>query len=118
VNELLLSTIKFQGVAGIKQTEIQTAQPFVPEPSISEVEVATETFHTKSSSQKTIVHPTISDFNEIWYTASMDKYNNPYFFYFLHTDSRSVFTALLKITLNVGILQISAKQWNDTVCFN
>jgi hypothetical protein len=28
------------------------------------------------------VHPTISDFNEIWYTASMDKYNNPYFFIF------------------------------------
>jgi hypothetical protein len=41
-----------------------------------------ETFHTKSSSQKTIVHPTISDFNEIWYTASMDKYNNPYYFIF------------------------------------
>jgi hypothetical protein len=53
-----------------------------------------ETFHTKSSSQKTIVHPTISDFNEIWYTASMDKYNNPIFFYFLHIGSRSVFTAL------------------------
>jgi hypothetical protein len=27
-------------VGGIRQTEIQTAQPFVPEPSISEVEVA------------------------------------------------------------------------------
>jgi hypothetical protein len=27
-------------VGGIRQTEIQTAEPFVPEPSISEVEVA------------------------------------------------------------------------------
>jgi hypothetical protein len=28
------------GGGGIRQTEIQTAEPFVPEPSISEVEVA------------------------------------------------------------------------------
>jgi hypothetical protein len=35
VDELLL------WVAGIMQTEIQTAEPFVPEPSISEVEVTT-----------------------------------------------------------------------------
>jgi hypothetical protein len=39
VDELLLSTIKCPGGGGIKQTEIQTAQPFVPEPSMSEVEV-------------------------------------------------------------------------------
>jgi hypothetical protein len=45
-----------------------------------------ETFHAKSSSQKTIAHPTISDFNEIWYTASMDKYNNPNFFIFSILD--------------------------------
>jgi hypothetical protein len=29
-----------QWVGGIRQTEIQTAEPFVPEPSIPEVEVA------------------------------------------------------------------------------
>jgi hypothetical protein len=28
------------GTGGIRQTEIQTAEPFVPEPSISETEVA------------------------------------------------------------------------------
>jgi hypothetical protein len=39
VDELRLSTVKCPGGGGIKQTEIQTAQPFVPEPSISEVEV-------------------------------------------------------------------------------
>jgi hypothetical protein len=38
MDELLLSTIECP--AGIKQTEIQTAEPFVPEPNISEVEVA------------------------------------------------------------------------------
>jgi hypothetical protein len=32
--------LNVQRVGGIRQTEIQTAQPFVPEPSISEVEVA------------------------------------------------------------------------------
>jgi hypothetical protein len=39
VDELLLSTIKCPAGGGIRQTEIQTAEPFVPEPSISEVEV-------------------------------------------------------------------------------
>jgi hypothetical protein len=38
VDELLQSTIVCP--VGIRQTEIQTAEPFVPEPSISEVEVA------------------------------------------------------------------------------
>jgi hypothetical protein len=76
-----------------------------------------ETFHTKSSSQKTIVHPTISDFNEIWYTASMDKYNNPYFLFSPYWLSFSFYSPL-KIALNVGVLQIAAKQRNDTVCFN
>jgi hypothetical protein len=37
VDELLLSTIKCP--AGIRQTEIQTAEPFLPESNISEVEV-------------------------------------------------------------------------------
>jgi hypothetical protein len=32
--------LNVQWVGGIRQTEIQTAEPFVPEPSISEVEVA------------------------------------------------------------------------------
>jgi hypothetical protein len=32
--------LNVQRVGGIRQTEIQTAEPFVPEPSISEVEVA------------------------------------------------------------------------------
>jgi hypothetical protein len=32
--------LNIQQVGGIRQTEIQTAEPFVPEPSISEVEVA------------------------------------------------------------------------------
>jgi hypothetical protein len=40
VYELLLSTIKCPAGGGIRQTEIQTPEPFVPEPSISEVEVA------------------------------------------------------------------------------
>jgi hypothetical protein len=40
VDELLLSTIKCPAGGEIRQTEIQTAEPFVPEPSISEVEVA------------------------------------------------------------------------------
>jgi hypothetical protein len=43
VDELLLSTIGCPaggGGGGIWQTEIQTAKPFVPEPSISEAEVA------------------------------------------------------------------------------
>jgi hypothetical protein len=40
VDELLLSTIKCPAGGGIRQTEIQTAEPFVPELSISELEVA------------------------------------------------------------------------------
>jgi hypothetical protein len=40
VDELLLSTIKCPAGGGIRQKEIQIAEPFVPEPSISEVEVA------------------------------------------------------------------------------
>jgi hypothetical protein len=84
---------------------------------MQEVCTGRETIHTKSSSQKTTVHPTISDFNEIWYTASMDKYNNPIFFIF-SILALVQFLQPLKITLNVGILQIVAKQQNDTVCFN
>jgi hypothetical protein len=34
-----------QGTGGIRQTEIQTAQPFVPEPSAAEVEVAIRKFN-------------------------------------------------------------------------
>jgi hypothetical protein len=41
VDELLLSAIKCQAGGGIKHTEIQTTEPFVPEPnSFFEVEVA------------------------------------------------------------------------------
>jgi sorting nexin-29 len=42
VDELLLSTIKCKagGVGGIRQTEIQTTESFVPEPTVSEVKVA------------------------------------------------------------------------------
>jgi hypothetical protein len=40
VEELLLSAINVQGPGGIRQTEIHTAEPFVPEPSAAEVEVA------------------------------------------------------------------------------
>jgi hypothetical protein len=40
VDELLLSTIERPAGGGIGHTEIQTAEPFVPEPSISEAEVA------------------------------------------------------------------------------
>jgi hypothetical protein len=36
----LCQLLNAQWVGGIRQTEIQTAEPFVPEPSISEVEVA------------------------------------------------------------------------------
>jgi hypothetical protein len=39
VDELLLSAIECAGVGGIRQTETQTAELFVPQPSISEVEV-------------------------------------------------------------------------------
>jgi hypothetical protein len=40
VEELLLSTIGCPTGWGIRQTEIHTAETFVPEPSISEVEAA------------------------------------------------------------------------------
>jgi hypothetical protein len=40
VDELLPSAIECPADGGIRQTEIQTAEPFVPEPSISEVEIA------------------------------------------------------------------------------
>jgi hypothetical protein len=39
VDELLLSTIECPAGGGIRQTETQTAEPFVPEPRILEVEV-------------------------------------------------------------------------------
>jgi hypothetical protein len=39
VDELLLSTIECPAGGGIRQTEIQIAAPFVPEPNFSEVEV-------------------------------------------------------------------------------
>jgi hypothetical protein len=35
-----LMLLNVQGPGGIRQTEIQTAEPFVPEPSAAEVEVA------------------------------------------------------------------------------
>jgi hypothetical protein len=41
VDELLLSVTEFRAGGDIRQTEIQRAEPFVPEPIISEVEVAT-----------------------------------------------------------------------------
>jgi hypothetical protein len=40
VDKLLLSTIECPAGGGIMQTEIQTAEPFVPEPRIFEVEIA------------------------------------------------------------------------------
>jgi hypothetical protein len=39
VDGLLLSAIEYIGGEGNRQTEIQTAEPFVPETSISDVEV-------------------------------------------------------------------------------
>jgi hypothetical protein len=39
VEELILSARDVQGAGGIRQTEIHTAEPFVPEPSAAEVEV-------------------------------------------------------------------------------
>jgi hypothetical protein len=38
VEELFLSAIECTG--GIRQTEIHIAEPFVPEPSVAEVEIA------------------------------------------------------------------------------
>jgi hypothetical protein len=49
VDELLRSTVECLGAEGIRQTEIQTAEPFVPEPSNSEVEVATGKFKRYNS---------------------------------------------------------------------
>jgi hypothetical protein len=40
VEELLLSAIECTGARGFRQTEIHTAEPFVPESSAAEVEVA------------------------------------------------------------------------------
>jgi hypothetical protein len=40
VEELLLSAIESTGAGGVRQNEICTAEPFVPEPSASEAEVA------------------------------------------------------------------------------
>jgi hypothetical protein len=40
VEELFLSAIECTAGGGIRQTEVQTAQSFVPEPSASDVEVA------------------------------------------------------------------------------
>jgi hypothetical protein len=42
VEELLLPDIKCNGVSDVKQTEIHTAEPLVPEPSSFEVEIAIE----------------------------------------------------------------------------
>jgi hypothetical protein len=41
VEELLLSAIERTGGGGARQTEMHTAQPFVPEPNIAETEVPT-----------------------------------------------------------------------------
>jgi hypothetical protein len=40
VEELLLSAIEHTGVGGIRQTEIQTTEPYVAQPSASEFEAA------------------------------------------------------------------------------
>jgi hypothetical protein len=40
VEELLLSAVECTGAGGVRQTEMHTAEPFVPEPSSPEVEVA------------------------------------------------------------------------------
>jgi hypothetical protein len=40
VDELLLSAVEYPAGGGIGHIDIQTAEPFVSEPSISEVEVA------------------------------------------------------------------------------
>jgi hypothetical protein len=39
VEELLLSAIECTGASDVRQTEIYTAEPFVPEPSASEFKV-------------------------------------------------------------------------------
>jgi hypothetical protein len=40
MEELLCHLLNVQGVGGVRQTEVYTAEPFVPLPSASEVEVA------------------------------------------------------------------------------
>jgi hypothetical protein len=40
LEELLLSAFDLNGAGGVRQTEMQTAEAFVPQPSASEVEVA------------------------------------------------------------------------------
>jgi hypothetical protein len=42
VEELFLSIIDLHGVNDFRQTEIHTAEPLVPEPSDSEIEMAIE----------------------------------------------------------------------------
>jgi hypothetical protein len=42
VEESFLSAIQLHGFNGVRQTEIHTAGPLVPEPSDSEVEMAVE----------------------------------------------------------------------------
>jgi hypothetical protein len=37
---LIISMLNVHGVRGVRQTEMHTAQPFVPQPSASEVKVA------------------------------------------------------------------------------
>jgi hypothetical protein len=44
VEKLLLSAIGCTGGGGIRQAEIETTEPFLPEPSIPEAEVATGKF--------------------------------------------------------------------------
>jgi hypothetical protein len=39
MEELLLSAIECTGPGGVKETDIHTREPFVPEPSVSEFEV-------------------------------------------------------------------------------
>jgi hypothetical protein len=65
--------------------------------------MTSESFHARSSRG---VHPTVSDFNEVWYTVSMDKYNNPCFLFSPYWLSFSFYSPL-KITLNViGTLHV------------
>jgi hypothetical protein len=42
VEELFLSAINVSGVNGVRQTEIHTPEPLVPEPNAFEVELAIE----------------------------------------------------------------------------
>jgi hypothetical protein len=44
VEDLLLSAIEYTGAGGIRQTEIHAAEPFVPQPSAAEVEIAIRKF--------------------------------------------------------------------------